>query len=60
MTAHQMKANSKLASAATIVALTCSAVTVFAATNATEYAPSLPDPTADKALSEVAANPHNS
>jgi high affinity Mn2+ porin len=55
MTAHQMKANSKLASAATIVALACSAVTVLAATNATEYAASPPGPPADKPLPEAVA-----
>jgi high affinity Mn2+ porin len=55
MTAHQMKANSKLAPAATIVALACSAVTVLAATNAAEYAAGPPGPTADKPLPEAVA-----
>jgi high affinity Mn2+ porin len=55
MTAHQMKANSKLASAATIVALACSAATLIAATNAVEYAEGDPDQSASKPLPEAVA-----
>jgi high affinity Mn2+ porin len=55
MTAHQMKANSKFASAATIVALACGGATLIAATNAVEYAEGDPDQSASKPFPEAVA-----
>jgi high affinity Mn2+ porin len=50
-----MKANSQLASTATMVALACSAATLLAAADATEYGAAPPGPSAGKPLPEAVA-----